>query len=139
MATKGEHGLSSSSERNGASGQEAQAQLNNFVVPPLVHGQSISEWEPLFKASIVPLLARPGGEKLAIGLLPGYICRRVAEVELVKEAVKLDSLDEVFILLRTLDDHVDPYEAMQKLCRADWLQGVHIDDFYYTLKPMNGS
>lgn len=58
----------------------------------------------------------------------------MAEIELVKEAVQSETLDEVFTLFKTLNNPVDTYKAMQKLCRADWYKGVHIDDFFYQLK-----
>ena len=55
-------------------------------------------------------------------------------MELVREAIELESLENAFKLLKTLDDPVDQYEAMQRLCRADWLRGKNIDDFFYQLK-----
>ena len=70
---------------------------------------------------------------MAIGLLPAYINRRPAE-ELVREVIQESTLDGAFVLLRTLDDPVDKYTVMQKLCMADWLRGVKIDDFFYQLK-----
>ena len=60
--------------------------------------------------------------------------RRPAESELVKDAIGLATLDEAFTLLKTLDDPVDKYAMMQSLCRADWIPGTAIDDFYYQLK-----
>ena len=44
------------------------------------------------------LLARDNGEKLPIGLLPGCVNRRTAEVELVREAITKDTLDSAFTL-----------------------------------------
>ena len=108
-----------------------------FVVPPLGEHDHIEDWMPLFKASVTPLLARDNGEKLAIGLLPGHVNHRTAEVELVREAITKDTLDSAFTLLCTLDDPIDPYEAMRKLCRTDWLHGVRIDDFFYQLKKQS--
>ena len=105
-----------------------------LVIPPLQPGERIEDWQPLFTAAVTTLLARPGGEKLALELLPGYVRRRPAEVELVREVTELESLEDAFKLLKTLDDPVDQYEAMQGLCRADWLRGKHIDDFFYQLK-----
>ena len=110
--------------------------LTGIVVPPLQPGDRISDWKPLFKASVTPLLAQTNGELLAIGLLPGYVNRRRAEKELVQEAVQQTTLDAAFTLLETLDDVIDPYEAMQKLCRRNWMHGVHIDDFFYDLKRL---
>ena len=61
-----------------------------FVIPPLKAGDRIEDWKLLFRAGVTPLLAKDGGEKLAIGLLPGYINKRPAEKELVIEAIKND-------------------------------------------------
>ena len=54
----------------------------------------------------------------------------------VQKAVHLATLDEAFDLLATLDDPIDQYEALQKLCRRSWLHGVHIDDYYYDIKRL---
>ena len=46
---------------------------------------------------MAPLLAQEGGERLAITMLPGYMCRRIAERKLVREVVTgADNLDTVF-------------------------------------------
>ena len=95
--------------------------MGQFVIPPLQLGERTADGQPLFTAAVTRLLARPGGEKLALGLLPGYVRRRPTEVELVREAIELESLEDEFKLLKTLDDPVDQYEAIQGLCRADWL------------------
>ena len=108
--------------------------MSQSGTPPLQPGERIEDWQPLFTAVVTTLLARPGGEKLVLGLLPGYVRRRSAEVELVREAIELESLEDAFKLLKTLEDPVDQYEAMQGLCRADWLRGKHINDFFYQLK-----
>ena len=42
------------------------------------------------------------GQKLAIGLLPGYVNWRPAEVGIMKEVLKRDTLGAAFELLRTL-------------------------------------
>ena len=59
-----------------------------FVIPSLQPGDRIEDWKLLFQAFVTLLLAKDGSEKLAIGLLPGYINRRPAEKELVVEAIK---------------------------------------------------
>ena len=46
----------------------------------------------------------------------------------------MNTLTEAFESLKTRDDSIDPYEAMQHLCRANWLRGEKIDYFYYHLK-----
>ena len=82
-----------------------------FVIPPLQAGDRIEDWTLLFQAAVTPLLAKDGDEKLAKGLLPGYINRGPAEKELVVKAIKKTTLAEAFELLCTLDDPVDPYLA----------------------------
>ena len=119
-----------------AANNTTTSSLKGFVIPPLQPGDRICDWKPLFKAAVTSLLTQENGEKLAIGLLPGYVNRRTAEKELVQEAVKLDAVDDAFDLLETLDDPIDPYEALQKLCRRNWLHGMHVDDFYYDLKRL---
>ena len=88
----------------------------------------------MVQAAITALLLQPDGEKLAIGLLPAYINRRPSEIELVSEVIQESTLDGAFVFLCTLDDPVDKYTVMQKLCRADWLRGAKISDFFYKLK-----
>ena len=90
-------------------------------------GQRINDWELLFRASVTGLLLCDNGASLAICMLPAYINRRPAECEIVKDVVKLQTLNEAFELLRTLDTPINKYEALQKLCRADWIPGVQID------------
>ena len=99
-----------------------------FVVPPLQPGDRISDWRPVFKGAVTPLLPKENGQALAIG--------RTAERELVVDAIKKTTLDEAFELLCTLDDPIDAYQAMQRLCRRDWFHGIHIDDFFYELKKL---
>ena len=108
--------------------------LTSVVVPPLQPGDRISDWKPLFKAAVTPLLARENGEQLAIGLLPGHVNRRRAEKELVQEAVQQTTLDAAFTLLETLDDVIDPYEALQKLCRRNSNPGHNILAFLSKLR-----
>ena len=66
--------------------------------------------------------------------MPAYVNRRPAETELMKEVVRLKTLDEAFEILRSLDDPIDKYAMMQSLCRADWIPETPIDDFYYQLR-----
>ena len=104
--------------------------MSQFVIPPLQPRERIEDWQPLFTAAVTTLLARLGGQKFPLGLLPGYVRRRPAEVESVRKAIKLESLEDAFRLLKTLYEPVDQYEAIQRLCRAGWLRGKHIDDFF---------
>ena len=95
-------------------------------------GDRIRDWRPVFKAAVTPLLAKENGQALAIGLLPGHVNHRTTERELVVDAIKKTTLDEAFELC-TLDDPIDAYQAMQRLCR---FHGIHIDDFFYELKKL---
>ena len=104
------------------------------VISVLKQNSRIDEWEPLFRAAVTPLLLQENGDSLVIGLLPAYVNRRPAEPELVKEVVKLKTLDEAFDLLRSLVDPIDKYAMIKSLCRADWIPGTSIDNFYYQLR-----
>ena len=110
------------------------AAVNQFVIPPLNDGDRIEDWRPLFSVAITGLLTCNNGEKLAIGLLPGYITRCHAELELVRDAVQMNTSTEAFELLKILDDPIDPFKAMEHLCRANWLREEKIDYFDYRLK-----
>ena len=105
----------------------------NLAIPPLHKGQRISDWELLFKAAITPLLAQKDGEKLAISLLPAYVCRRPAEVKVVSQLMSRDgvSLEEAFVILKKLDPPLDSNQAMISMCRQDWEPGTLVDDFFY--------
>ena len=84
------------------------------MIPSLHKEQRISDWELLFKAAVTPLLAQEGGEKLAICLLPAYVCRRPSEAKVVTQIVsdsKVD-LEEAFKILRELDSPLDSSQAM---------------------------
>ena len=73
-----------------------------FVIPVLKPDSRVDEWEPKFRAAVTPLLLQENGESLAIGLLPAYVNRRPTETELMKEVVKLKTLDEACELLRSI-------------------------------------
>ena len=65
------------------------SQFGGLNIPTLQKDQRIAEWEKLFRAAVAPLLAQEGRRRarLAISMLPGYICRRIAEREIVKEVI----------------------------------------------------
>ena len=107
----------------------------NLSIPPLLKEQTIAEWEHFFRAAVTSLLAQEGGERLAIGILPAYVCRRATERQVVREVVQeAKTLDEAFEILRTLDPPIDRTQAMVLLCRKDWVPGVLIDDYFYELR-----
>ena len=98
----------------------------NLNIPSLHEGERISNWEKFFRAGVAPLLAREGGAKLAVGMLPAYICRRRAERETVRDVV-----NEAFeTLRRCLDPPVDPQQSLLTLCHKEWEPGIQIDDYY---------
>ena len=105
------------------------------TIPPLNDSERIGDWRDLFQASVQYLLDETGGELRAIQLLPIYVSRRPAERELVKYVLReKKSLKEALDILESvLDPHIDPYSAMQDLCKLTWKPGDEIDDFFYTL------
>ena len=112
-----------------------QYRMPQLAIPPLLDGDRIEDWEPAFRAAVAPCLLAADGEKFVVGLLPAYVKRRPAEVELVRELItKSAGLDAAFSSLKTLDPPVDKYGAMQQLCRMNWEAGIQIDDFFYKLK-----
>ena len=53
---------------------------STLVVPHLGHRERIDDWQRLFKAAVALLLAKgEEAERLAVSMLPAYICRRPAE------------------------------------------------------------
>ena len=86
------------------------------------------------RAAVTPLLAQEGGEKLAVGLLPAYVCRRPAERELVKDVIsETTKLEEAFqILTSNLDPPIDPQQSMAYLFHKKWESRVLVDE-YFTL------
>ena len=111
------------------------AAFGSVNIPPLQEGERISSWEKFFRAAVAPLLTREDGPKLAIGLIPAYICRRLAERETVKDVVsETEDLDTAFAtLIKCLDPPIDPQQALLTLCHKEWKAGVPIDDYFYEL------
>ena len=113
------HGDSSTGPSSGGSGTAGaiggSQPIRQFVIPSLHEDKRIEDWEPVSRAAVMPLLLRQDGQKLATGLLSGYVNRRPAEVEKMKEVLKKDILDAALELLRTLHDPIDPYDSVQSL------------------------
>ena len=111
-------------------------QFGGLNIPPLQRGERILEWEKLFRAAVAPLLAQEGGERLAVSMLPAYVCRRMAEREIVKGVVgETNSLEEAFkTLIDNLDEPLDTTRAMQSMRSKDWEPGTFIDDYFYEFK-----
>ena len=108
---------------------------HNLSIPPLMPGERIANWKPLFLAAVAPLIEQKAEHK-AIQILPAFICRRPAERELVREVViEEHTLQEAFdILIESLDPPQDLQQQMLALCRSDWKPGQPIDDFFYEIK-----
>ena len=110
----------------------------SFHIPPLQPGERISSWEKFFRSAIAPLLTREDGQKLAVGLLPAYVCRRPAERETLRDVVsEADNLDTAFeTLIKCLDPPIDPQQSLLTLCHKEWEAGVPIDDYFYELRSV---
>ena len=57
------------------------------TIPELRKEERIEKWKPLFEAATAGLRSTEGGTRRALQLLPAYICRSLAERELVLEVV----------------------------------------------------
>ena len=53
--------------------QEQMVDLSQFVIPPFHGDEKIEDWELVFRAAVIPLLLKRDGQKLAVGLLNGYM------------------------------------------------------------------
>lgn len=96
-------------------------------------GQKIEEWEPLFRAAVSSLVAT-ANKKAAVQLLPAYVSRREVERALTLEAIKKDTLDEAFKLLKdNLNPPDDVYEATRKYYTMEWSSGEFVNDFWVRL------
>ena len=52
--------------------------IPNIGIPPLIEGQRIEDWQPLFVAATSTLVAT-AGEKAAVQILPSLVCRDAFE------------------------------------------------------------
>ena len=97
------------------------AQFGGLNIPPLLNNDRIEDCEKLFRAAVASLLTQEGGQRLAISMLPAYVCRRVAEREIVREVVsETGDLDQTFKTLRdNLDTPVDVTKSMQSIREQD--------------------
>ena len=108
---------------------------SGIPIPPLRETDRNEDWEPLFRAAVGHIIAQGEvGVKTAVSMLPAFVCRRLVEIEMSQEAVKCDSLDSAFKLLKeTLDPPVDEYEATKRLHAMLWRPGEQVDDFLAAL------
>ena len=105
-------------------------------IPHFQKGDRIEDWGKHFRAAVAHLSTQEGGERLAIYMLPAYICRRVVEREIVREVVgETKNLNQAFkILPDNLDTPVDATKSMQSIRNLDWQPGTFIDDYFYELR-----
>ena len=91
------------------------AQNQAIPVPPLTTTERIEDCQPLFYAAVGPLLAQgEGGVKIAISMLPGFVCRSLEEKEVAKEAVLgKDTLERAFEQLK--EPPIDEFEALRRV------------------------
>ena len=108
---------------------------SGIPIPPLRETDRIEDWESLFRAAVGHIIAQgEAGVKTAVSMLPAFVCRRLVEIEVSKEAVKCDNLDSAFKLLKeTLDPPVYEYEATRRLHAMSWRPGEQVDDFMAAL------
>ena len=70
------------------------------------------------RAAVTPLLVQEGGQKLAVGLLPMYVCRWPAERELIKDIIsETTKLEESF---QFLISNLNPQQSMVNLSRREF-------------------
>ena len=84
----------------------------NISIPPLVDGQRIEDWMPLFLAATSALVAN-STKKVAIQMLPSFVCRNDYERSIALQVIRENTLKEAFELLSdSLDQPIDEFEAL---------------------------
>ena len=103
----------------------------SLTIPTLKEDQTLAEYEPLFCAAVSTLTVTEEGRKAVIRLLPAYVGRREVERVVALEAIKKDTLDEAFKVLKDhLDPPVDVYQATRRYYRMDWSCGEQVNDYF---------
>ena len=100
-------------------------------IPPLLDGQKIADWEPKFRASVISL-----EERAAVRLLPVYVNRGMLEERVVLDAIKKETLDDAFQLLKNkLDPAIDIFEATDRFRQLLIYYGLLENQYtiFYTL------
>ena len=82
----------------------------NVNIPPLQSGERIAYWEKLFRPAVTPLFALENGDKLAVELLPAYVCKNSRERTRERHRQRRYEPDGRFrsLLIANLDPPVDP-------------------------------
>ena len=107
--------------------------IPNIAIPPLIEGQRIDDWQPLFIAATSTLVAT-AGEKAAIQILPSLVCRDAFERATALESVKEETLEAAFkILHSSLDAPIDEYEATSRFRELTWARGTRVEVFFTQL------
>ena len=105
----------------------------NISIPPLVEGQRLEDWKPLFVAATSTLVAT-SGERAAIQILPSLVCRDAFERATVLEAIKEETLAAAFETLEaSIDTPIDEYEATARFRALVWARGVRVEVFFTQL------
>ena len=97
-----------------------------IAIPPLLDGQTIATWQPLFVAAVSAL-----EDGAAIKLLPAYLKRGRLEEKIVLSAIQKESLAEAFNYLKErLDPEEDEFLAAANFRRMTWIPGEAVQDFF---------
>ena len=106
----------------------------NISIPPLTEGQRIEDWQPLFIAATSSLVAN-ANEKVAIQILPSFVCRNYYEQSTVLQAIKEETLQAAFTLLcASLDPPIDEFEAATLFRKMQWARGIRVEVFFDQLR-----
>ena len=106
----------------------------NISIPPLTEGQRIEDWQPLFIAATSSLVAN-ANEKVAIQILPSFVCRNDYEQSTVLQAIKEETLRAAFTLLcASLDPPIDEFEAATLFRKMQWARGIRVEVFFDQLR-----
>ena len=105
----------------------------NITIPTLKPGERIEEWQPLFVAATSSLAAH-AGEPAVIQILPSYVCRDEFERDTTLLAIKEETVEAAFKVLRNaLDAPIDEFEATTRFRKMVWARGVRIEVFFTLL------
>ncbi|KAI6653466.1 hypothetical protein LOD99_3685 [Oopsacas minuta] len=87
---------------------------SGIPIPPIHETDRIEDWELISRASVGYIIANgEAGVKTTVSMIPAFVCRRLVEIEVSKEALKCDSLDSAFKLLKEQLDL--PWTNMKQL------------------------
>ena len=97
-----------------------------IAIPPLLDGQTIAAWQPLFVSAVSAL-----EDRAAVKLLPAYLKRGRLEEKIVLSAIQKESLAEAFNYLKErLDPEEDEFVAASNFRKMIWTPGEAVQDFF---------